>query len=175
MSNFKEYFEYHYENVKLIKVITGDSADSIKGVKGLQIKTLLEHFPEIKDRWVNLNEIISKAKGIQAERMENKQKPLQAISNLIEEKTDGIQGNRLFEINEKIINLKKPFMTKECIDNMDNHMSLPINPDGRDMKNVYQFIKRDGLGRLIGTNNLTEYFMPFKKLMEREIKNFNNL
>ena len=172
--NFKEHFPHHYSNVKLVKVITGDSADSIKGVKGLQEKTLLSYFPEIAERPVELDEILTKAKAIRAERIEKKQKPLQAIENLIEQRTDGIQGKRLFEINEAIIDLKNPFMTKTSTDNMRDHMILAIDPAGRDMKNVYQLIKTNGIGRLIGTNNFTEYLLPFKKLMDREIKNFNN-
>lgn len=174
VDNFKEHFGFHHSNVKLIKVITGDMADSIKGVKGVQTKTLLTYFPEIKERSVQLDEVLRKAKAIQAERMENKQKPLKAIDNLIEQRTDGIQGDRLFEINDKIIDLKNPFMTKESIDMMIDHMSLPLNPDGRDIKNVYKMIKEDGLTRLIGTNNIADYLIPFKKLIEREIKNFNN-
>lgn len=170
IDNYKNYFDYHHSNVKLIKMITGDTADDIKGVKGVQIKTLLTNFPELKDRPVQLHEILKKAKEIQDERLKNKKKPLQAIQNLIEGRTDGIQGSRLYEINEALIDLKKPLLTDSCKDVMDIHMEGVINPEGRDMKNVYQYIKRDGLTRLIGTNNLADYFLPFKKLADREKK-----
>ena len=40
------------------------------------------------------------------------------------------------------------------------------------MCNIY--IKKDGLTRLIGTNNLEDYFLPFKKVIDREMY-FNNL
>lgn len=172
--NFFEVFGYHYSNVKLIKVITGDSADDIKGIKGVQEKTLLSNFPELKTKGMDLDEILEKAKEIQEERLKNKKKPLEGIQNIIEGRTDGIQGNDIYKINNAIIDLKKPFVTIDCAETMDEYMLLPLNPEGRDMKNVYQYIKEDGIGRLIGTNNLADYLLPFKKISEREINNFNN-
>lgn len=170
INNFNDYFDYHYTNVKLVKMIEGDTADDIKGVKGVKIKTLLTHFPELKERTVSLKEIIEKAKILQQERLNNKKKPLQAFQNLIEGRTDGIQGSELYKINEAIIDLKNPLLTNSCKRDMDNYIQSVFDPTNRNMKNVYQFIKRDGLSRLIGTNNLAEYFLPFKKLADREKK-----
>lgn len=175
IDNYNNYFDYHYKNAKLIKMIEGDSADDIMGVKNVKAKTLLKHFPELKERVVSLSEILKKAKEIQDDRLENKKKPLQGIQNLIEGKTDGIQGSRLYEINERIIDLKNPILTKECKKLMDYYIDAAIDPENRNMKNVYQYVKRDGLSRLIGTNNLSEYFLPFKKLADREKKKMNNL
>lgn len=167
--NFQEHYNYHVDNVKVVKMIIGDTADDIKGVKGVGEGTLLKHFPELKERPMELSEIIELAKIQQAERIEKKQKPLQAIQNLIEGRTDGIQGSDLFKINEFIIDLKNPLLTQECIEMLDDYMIYPIDPDDRDIKNVYEFIKNQGLARLIGTNNLADYLLPFKKLMDREL------
>jgi len=172
--NYSDYFSNHYSNVLLIKTITGDASDDIKGVKGLGEKGLLNYFPEIKERPVTLSEILEKAAKLQSERIENKKKPLQSIQNLIEGRTDGIQGSNILAINEVIIDLKNPLLTEGCKTVMDEYMESSINPEGRDIKNVYQYIKRDGLSRLIGTNNLADYLLPFKKLMSREESYFIN-
>jgi hypothetical protein len=49
-------------------------------------------------------------------------------------------------------------------------MNLPIDPDGRDVKNVYKMMKEDGMDREI-KNYSIEYFMPFKRLIQREKNN----
>lgn len=171
IDNYHEYFKHHYTNIGLIKTIVGDSSDNIKGIKGLQEKGLLKLFPILKERKVTLEEIITLAESIQKDRIENKKKPLMSIENLLNRRTVGIQGGKIFEINDKIIDLNNPIMTESAKENMNDYMTLSINPEGRDIKNVYQYLKRDGVSRLIGTNNLSEYFLPFKKLINREINN----
>ena len=83
--------------------------------------------------------------------------------------TDGIQGDKLYEINNVIINLKNPLISEDAIEMIDNIINLPINPEGREIKNVYKFIKEDGLNNKI-INNFEDYFLPFKKLINREQK-----
>jgi len=167
--NFKETFKYNYENASLIKILCGDNSDSIKGVKQLGEPTLIKHFPEIVDKKITLEEIINKSKLLQDERINNKKKPLQILDNIYKGITDGIQGDKLFEINDKLINLKKPLMTDESIEMVTNLMTLPIDPEGRNIKNVYKYVKEDGLGNKI-IDNFEDYFMPFKKLINRENK-----
>ena len=167
--NFSENFKYYYENASLIKVLCGDNSDSIKGVKRLGEDTLIKHFPEITERKVTIDEVINKSKLLQDERINNKKKPLQILDNISNGITDGIQGDKLFEINDKLVNLKKPLMTEEAIEMVNNLMTLPIDPEGRDIKNVYKYLKKDGLGNKI-INNFEDYFIPFKKLINRENK-----
>jgi hypothetical protein len=83
--------------------------------------------------------------------------------------TEGIQGDKLYQINERLVNLKNPLITDGVIDDLNMIIELPINPEGRDIKNAYQLMKEDGLDREIH-NNVSEYFLPFKKLIEREKK-----
>ena len=84
--------------------------------------------------------------------------------------TDGIQGDKVYEINEKLVNLKNPMITDNVITELNEVINLPIDPDGRDVKNVYQMMKEDGMDREI-TNYSIEYFMPFKRLIQREKNN----
>jgi hypothetical protein len=132
-------------------------------------KTLYEYFPEITERKLTLEEVINKSKLLQDERISNKQKPLQILDNISYGITDGIQADKLYEINNIIINLKNPLISEDAMEMIDNVINLSINPEGREIKNVYNFIKEDGLNNKI-INNFEDYFLPFKKLINRELK-----
>lgn len=168
--NYNQFFKPHIKNALLLKIIAGDDSDHIKGVRGVKETTLLKHFPELVDREFTLEEILTKAKEIQEERALIKKKPLSALTNILERNTDGKQGKNLFETNKILMDLTTPLITEEGIEKINNLINLPINPDGRSMKNVYTLMKRDGIESRV---NSSEYLIPFKKLMEREIKLYN--
>ena len=169
--NYSSFFCHHQENAALIKIITGDNSDSIKGVKGVKETTLLSLFPELKERRVTLNEIIEKAKELQENRIKSKQKPLKTLHNIINGITDGVQGDKLYEINSAIVDLKNPLMTETAIMELTNIIENDIGMDNRGIKNVMMEMKKDGLDRTIGSNRYMDYLVPFKQLIEREIKN----
>lgn len=168
--NYNYFFKHHIENAALIKILCGDNSDCIKGVRRLGEDTLLKHFPEIKDRKVSISEIIEKAKQLQEERLQNKLKPLQILDNISMGITDGIQGDKLYEINDKLVNLKNPLITENALKNLKDLKTLPLDPDDRGVKNAYMLMKEDGMDREI-YNYSIDYFMPFKKLIEREKNN----
>ena len=99
---------FHHENVVLKKILCGDSSDNIKGIKSLGEPTLLKYFPKIKTEKVTLEEVIEGSKLINEERVKEKKKPLQALSNIVNAVTDGEQGNKIYEINRKLISLDEP-------------------------------------------------------------------
>lgn len=171
-TNFKKYFKYHYENVALVKTLCGDVSDSIKGVKRLGEDTLLKYFPEIMERKVELSEIINKAKLIQESRIEEKKTSLQVLNNIINGETDGIQGDKLYEINNQLVNLKKPMLTENSIERLNLLITSDLSDD-RTIKNAYKMLKDDGIDIMLGEHRYEDYLLPFKKLMERE-KNNNN-
>jgi len=111
-----------------------------------------------------------KSAQLQIDRINSKQKPLQIFDNIVMSITDGIQGDKLYEINDKLVNLKNPMITESVINDMKDLIDLPINPEGRDIKNAYQLMKEDGMDKEI-KNYSIEYFMPFKRLIEREKNN----
>lgn len=169
--NYSSYFSHHQENSMLIKMITGDTSDTIKGIKGVGEETLLKYFPELKVRKVELSEIIKSASEQQNERIKNKKQPLKILDNIINVVTDGVQGARLYEINEKLVNLKKPMLTEDSIQELESLIDGTLDYSGRDLKNVLFMMERDGLKVKIGDQRYPDYLVPFKLLIEREKNN----
>ena len=169
-TNYQQYFEHHHENACLLKTITGDNSDCIKGVKGVKEPTLLSFFPELKERKVTLSEIIKKAGELQEERVKIKKPRLKSLDNIINGVTDGIQGDKLYEINEKLVNLSNPMITEKALENLEFIIDGEFDYSERSVKNVYIKMKVDGIDRTIGSNRYPDYLIPFKQLMEREIK-----
>lgn len=169
-NNFKNQFKFHYENVAIIKVLTGDGSDSIKGVKGLGDKTLLKLFPELTERKVTLEEILKKTNELRQVRIEEKKKPLKVLENIANGVTDGIQGDKLYEINKRLVDLSIPLLTKDAVQEMSVLMNTPLSDD-RSIKNAYRMLNEHGIDKMLGEHRYNDYFLPFKKLMEREKKN----
>ena len=161
---------YHHENVLIKKIMCGDSSDNIKGVKGLGEKTFFELFPEVINQKVTLEDILQKTQTLIEERKKNKKKPLLVTENILNGVTLGCQGDKLYEINEQIINLKKPLLTGEAMEDMINMIGAPLDPEGRDMKHVYQIIKDNGMIDLYDETRFSNIFSPFFKVIENEKK-----
>jgi len=170
-TNYSSYFSHNLENSMLIKSMIGDTADSIKGIKGLGETTLLTHFPELTKRKVTLNEIIEQASKQQEERIAQKQKPLKVLQNIIDAVTDGVQGNKIYQINERLVNLSKPMMTKDGIRALELLKNGSLLPENREFTKVFEMMKSHGIDKEIGEYRYPEYLVPFKKLIDREIKN----
>jgi len=169
-TNYSNYFSHYHENAALIKTIIGDNSDCIKGVKGVKEPTLLSFFPELKERKVTLDEIIKKAGELQNERLSAKKPPLKSLTNIINGVTDGIQGDKLYEINSKLVNLKEPMLTENAVEELNFIIEAEFDTTDRSVKNVYSKMKIDGIDRTIGANRYPDYLVPFKQLMERELK-----
>jgi len=168
ISNFSSYFRYKLENTALVKIMIGDSADSIKGIKGLGLTTLLNHVPELNERAMSLDEVILIIKEKQDERISNKKKPLTVFNNIINSVTDGVQGNKIYEINESIVSLEEPKMTKNGIDALRHLMENTLDSSGREIKKVYEYLKIDEIDKSIGEFRMEDYLVPFKSLISRE-------
>lgn len=169
--NHTEEMGYYYENVLLKKILCGDSSDSIKGIKGFGEITLLNNFPEIKTRKVTLEEVIEKAGKINEDRISQKKKPLQWAKNIVEKVTTGAQGDRIYEINKKIIDLKNPLMTDEAKEIMDSMMYSPLDPEGRSYDNLYKILCDAGVDNLIDPTRFSNFFVEYAYLIDKERKN----
>lgn len=169
-SNYSTYFHHNIENAALIKIMIGDNSDSIKGVKGVKEATLLSHFPELVERRVTIEEVIEKAKLLQAERVTAKQSRLKVLDNIILGISDGPQGDKLYEINTALVDLKNPLITEEAIQELNDLIEGEFDISERGIKNVFRQMKIDGLERTIGTHRYADYLVPFKQLIERELK-----
>jgi len=164
---YNNVFNHYYKNVALIKTIIGDYSDDIKGIKGVKEKTLLNLFPDISKKEVSLHQILTEAQKLKNDRIDSGKKSLKALDNLLDSVTDGIQGKRLYEINDELVNLRKPKLTDHAIENFIRTKTEPT-PDDTDFKEVYQMVKRDGLDDLIREYYMSDYFLQFKKLKDRD-------
>ena len=169
--NHTDEIGYNYRNVLIKKMLCGDSSDSIKGIKGFGEVTLLKNFPEIKEREITLDEVIDKARRINEERAANRKKPLKWAYNIVEGITDGSQGNKVYEINRIIIDLRNPIMTDEAKELMDSMMYSPIDPEGRSFDNLYKILCDEGIEELTDPSKFSSFFIEYAYLIENEKKN----
>lgn len=169
--NHTDIMGYNYQNVVLKKVLCGDSSDNIKGIKGLGEKTLFSNFEAFKKRKVTLNEVIEGARKINEDRVKNKKKPLKWAENIVNRVTDGCQGEKIYEINEKIINLKNPLMTDEAKELLESIMYAPIDPTDRNMENLYRIIVENDIDKLKDPTTFGNFFSEFMYLIDKEKKN----
>lgn len=168
--NHIENIGYTHENVLIKKILCGDSSDNIKGIKGMGEKTFFELFPDAKTKKLTLDDIMVKTKEIIEERAKNKKKPLVVTENIINKVTLGPQGKNIYEINDKLINLSNPLLTEEARDELSSMMHAPLDPEGRDLSNLYRIINENGITELITEDKFSDFFSSFYKLIDNEKK-----
>lgn len=170
-STFKDIYGYHPKNVVVQKMLCGDTSDVIYGVKSLGKDTLHKIMPEIKERKVELYEVLTRVKELKKERENIKKPPLKVYDNILNQITDGCHPDgKLFEINRQIIDLKQPMLTKDAINQLNDIVYSPLSPDDRNLKNLYQYILRDGIDELRDTNKFSAFFSTFASLRDKEVK-----
>lgn len=164
--NYNKMFEHHQKNALLVKIISGDSSDDIQGVRGVKETTLLKYIPEIKEKEFTLKEIFDKIKVLQEERKTR----LKTLDNILNGVTNGLQGDKLYEINKKIMDLKNPLLTEEAKENLDFIIESPIDPEGRSNKNLLNMMIEDGftLGIPGGRDGYIEFLRPFLRIIKKE-------
>lgn len=172
--NAVEHLGHTQENVVLKKIICGDVSDNIVGIKGVGETTFFQLFPEAKDNKMDLEEIIERSKVLNEERISNKKKPLKSLENIVNRVTDGCQGEHIYEINRRIIDLSEPMLTDEAREELDGLIHAPLDPDGRDYKNLYQIIINNDMTDIISENKFSSFFSDFNQLIENEKKYFKN-
>ena len=159
----------HY-NVKTYKIISGDKSDNIDGIYYLGEKTLLKLFPEILDREVTYNDILTRAEVLLTEDKDNK-----ALQNLLSGKTkSGIYGNEFFEINNKIVDLSNPLITEEGKELVELYYRETLDPEGRGHRNLIRMMMEDGFFKFLPKHDeaWVNFVKPFMKLTRKEKKQF---
>ena len=169
--NHTDIMGYNYQNVVLKKMICGDPSDNIKGIKGVGEKTLFDNFSEFKTRKVELEEVVSRARQINEERKKNKKKPLKWAENMVNRVTDGVQGDMVYEINRKIIDLRNPLMTDEAKELMESIMYAPMDSEDRSLENLYNIILKYDIDKLKDSTTFGNFFNEYVTIMEKEKKN----
>jgi 5'-3' exonuclease len=168
--NAVEKLEILPENIVLEKMICGDVSDNIKGVKGVGNETLVKLFPNLKTEKLGLKAILDRSRELLEERKQQKKKPLKSLENIINGVTDGIQGDKLYEINEKIIDLSSPLLTDEAKATMDEEFYAPIDTSDRNTKNIYRIVNENKIYDMLDENKFSRILEPFGRiiLMEKE-------
>lgn len=171
IKNYNENFNHHYSNIKLLKILSGDNSDNIKGIKGVSEKTLIKYFPEFTLQSLTLEDIFSKIEIIQSERKTR----LKTLDNIINKVTVGIQGEDIYNINDKIIDLKKPLLTESSKTYLDDLFETPIDPEDRTTKNVIKMMVEDGLTMAIpgGRDGYINFLRPFLRIIKKEKSYFS--
>lgn len=173
--NFKKEYGYPHTNVLIKKIICGDKSDNIGNISGVSEKTLFELIPEIKEKEITIEDVKKKASLLNEERKKNKKKPLKYCENILNGISNKSYDGDFYEINEKIINLKKPLLTDEARDELESMMHTPQDPEDRTFTNLYNYILEDDIIDLVDKGKFTSFFIPFKRLVDKEIKNFEKL
>lgn len=161
-----------HENVVLEKILCGDASDNIKGVKGMGETTLTKYFPEMKDKKLDLETVVRRSKELLEERKANKQKPLKVLENIVNGVTDGCQGDKLYEVNRKIIDLSEPLMTDEAKEFMDETMRFPIDTSERSVKNAYKRFEKERMFDLLDEERFGNIFAPYSRIIMMEEKRY---
>lgn len=163
-----------HENIVLEKILCGDVSDNIKGVKGVGQQTLIKYFPEIVDRKIDLDFIIGRSKEILEERKQHKQKPLKVLENIINGVTDGCQGDKLYEINRKIIDLSEPLLTKEAAEELNDVLYAPIDTSNRNAKTAYKIVNDNRMFDLLDETKFGDVLAPYGRIILMENKRYEN-
>ena len=163
-----------HKNVVLEKILCGDPSDNIKGIKGVGEKTLKTLFPEIETQEMNLEAVIERSKSLLDERKANKKKPLKSLENIVNGVTDGCQGNKIYEINKKIIDLSEPLLTEEAKSELDDVLYAPIDTSDRSLKNVYKIVEHNKMYEITNESKFGNAFAPYNRIMMMEQKRFDS-
>lgn len=170
--NFQKEKGFPHENVVLRKIFLGDTSDNIGNIRGVSEARLMELMPEIASRPVTVNEVIQRAKEKCNERTNEKKKPLQWQENIVNGVANKNYEGDFYDINDKLINLDKPLLTKEAEEELSEMMYNAQDPDGRSFTNLYKYILEDDIVELRGDSAFSNFFLPFKELSNKEIERY---
>jgi 5'-3' exonuclease len=171
-NDFFMHFPYHYKNSLTIKIMCGDSGDNVKGIKGFAEPTFMSLFPDAKDKHLMVKDVIRLAKQIQKDRIDNKQKPLKVIENII-------NGKDIYILNKQLVDLSSPLLNEDE-KNIILDLALPLDSENRGSKNLIRLMNEDKfLSNYNGNrSDFASYVEPFyiiisseKKLFEEYSKN----
>jgi 5'-3' exonuclease len=157
--NYFFHFNHHYTNALILKILTGDVSDNIKGIDGLGEKVLLNHFPDLKFKHFTVKDICKGADEINKQRIANKQKPLKVFENLLN------NIDRL-KLNYLLVNLREPLLNEQAIEELEQ-LDLPLSPDGRGSKNLYNMMMEDEFLTVYGST-FVQYVEPFYSVIMSE-------
>jgi|TARA_R100000664_G_scaffold207_3_gene605 DNA polymerase-1 len=156
-------------NIPLYKIICGDSSDNIPGVKLVGGKTLMNSFPEIKNKKVEIEEILDLTSKL-LEKNNNFR-----LNNIKKGVTrNGELGSTLYDINKKLVDLSTPLLTETAINNIKLISEETIDPTDRGWKNIIKMMMDDGMFEVFPSNDdaWIQFIQPFLNIIKVETKKF---
>lgn len=160
-TNYMMYFNHHYSNALVMKIICGDDSDNISGVGGIKEKGLVKQFPELKFKTLSVREICHRADEIQQERVKNKKKPLISLNNLISP-----EGVERLKTNFQLVNLREPMLNEQAEEEL-LQLEVPLSPEDRGSKNLYKLMIEDEFLTVYGST-FPQYVEPFYTVIMNE-------
>jgi len=161
-----------HENIKTFKIISGDKSDNVNGIQYMGEKTFVKLFPEIVEKVLSVEDILS-----QAEELHSSDKNNRALQNLLSGKTkSGVYGEEFFLINKKLIDLSVPIISEEGKEEVEDYYRESLDPDGRGYKNLMRMMMDDGIFKYLPKRDdaWVNFLQPFMKLTRKEKKRFKN-
>ena len=157
-SNYKSKIGNIVENELLFKCFEGDRSDGITGVNGIRRNTLLKFFPDIYDVKYTYQELVDKSEELLSNK--KKSKTLEKIIN----------SREILYRNAKLMNLKKPFMTPESIEELKAMSTDPLSFSDRSIEKVLLTLTKDGYTQLLQYKgvDIDTFFSYFYGLMAKE-------
>ena len=82
----------------------------------------------------------------------------------------GVLGEEFFDVNNRIVSLKEPFITDEAKENIDSLIRDELDPEGRSYKNTMKMMMEDGLFQVLPKTDdaWINFFNPFLRLTRIE-------
>jgi 5'-3' exonuclease len=172
VDNFDSYFDYHYSNVGIIKMIAGDTSDNISGLQNIGEQKVLKYFPEIKSKPVNQDWVLNRTRELLAEKPEDK-----TLNTIINGETKwGTYGSDYFSVMNKIINLKEPHVTDGLKDAISEMVNETLSPEGRGgIKKIMEMMKEDELLNFLPKNDdaFFVFWSSFITIIKKEENDYN--
>lgn len=94
------------ENYRLMKALCGDSSDNIPGIRGFGPKTVVKHFPFLKERLSDATEILSAAREVVGQEPMARNVPKVLVTLL--------EGEARFRENMELMDLGCPMMSAQA-------------------------------------------------------------
>lgn len=166
---FGEY-EIPHENVLVTKVLMGDKSDNIDGIKSLGEKTFVKLFPEVLDKVLSVDDILTKSRELIANENKNK-----VLKNIIDGNTKrGELGEEFYTVNKTLVDLKNPLISEEAKITVELYFSESLDPEGRGSRNIISMMTQDGFFKYLPKNDdaFVEFLKPFMKLSRKEKRKF---
>ena len=85
-----------------------------------------------------------------------------------------VVGNKILEINERLVDLSKPFLTEEAVSDLDDVRYTPIDPEGRSFTNLKRIINDNHMNDLLDDNTFSNFFSIYNRIITIEKKRFEN-